>query len=66
MVVSILAGRRRVVPLGLAGGGDGLPGRNVLIGCDGAIETLPGTVTRELQAGEAIAIESPGGGGFGT
>jgi N-methylhydantoinase B/oxoprolinase/acetone carboxylase alpha subunit len=26
---------------------------------------LPGTVTREVQAGEAIAIESPGGGGFG-
>jgi 5-oxoprolinase (ATP-hydrolysing) len=65
MVVSILAGRRRVAPLGLAGGGAGLPGRNLWIGCDGTIEVLPGTVTREVQAGEAIAIESPGGGGFG-
>ena len=65
MVVSILAGRRRVQPSGLADGSNGLPGHNQLLDRDGTIVDLPGTATREVQAGEAIVIQTPGGGGFG-
>ncbi len=66
MTVSVLSGRRRVAPAGLAGGGAARPGRNLKVARDGAIEELPGTVTIELAAGEAIEIETPGGGGFGA
>jgi len=64
MVVSLLSGRRRVAPLGLQGGGAGLPGQNLLVRRDGTIEALSGTVTQQVLAGEAIVIETPGGGGF--
>jgi len=32
---------------------------------DGGEEILPGKCTRELQAGDRLRIESPGGGGWG-
>jgi 5-oxoprolinase (ATP-hydrolysing) len=65
MTVSILSGRRRVAPFGLAGGGDGLPGVNRLRRRDGGTETLPACASAEVAAGDEIVIETPGGGGFG-
>jgi N-methylhydantoinase B/oxoprolinase/acetone carboxylase alpha subunit len=37
----------------------------VLERVDGRREELPGCCTIELQPGEALCIETPGGGGFG-
>jgi 5-oxoprolinase (ATP-hydrolysing) len=37
-----------------------------LLGADGAVRDLPGCFSLEVQAGDAIEIETPGGGGFGS
>ncbi len=58
---TLLTERRTHAPWGLAGGGDGRPGVNRLNG-----EVLPGKVSVELQAGDRLCIETPGGGGWGS
>ncbi len=58
---SLLTERRAHAPRGLAGGGDGQAGRNLRNGVE-----LPAKVTLELEAGEQITIETPGGGGYGA
>ena len=63
--VTMLADRRNRGPYGLAGGGDGAPGRTVVIRNDGREEELPGKTSVRLRAGERVRIESPGGGGWG-
>jgi 5-oxoprolinase (ATP-hydrolysing) len=65
MEAALLSTRREHAPQGLAGGGPGLAGRQRLIRADGSVEELPGLFSRAVQAGEAIEIETPGGGGFG-
>ncbi len=65
MTVTILANRRRLAPFGLAGGESGRPGRNAVQRADGRIEELPGTVRIEVDSGDVVIIETPGGGGFG-
>ncbi len=65
MTAVIVASRRNVAPFGLAGGDDGLPGRQWVERADGRIETLTGTDSAELLPGDAFVIETPGGGGFG-
>jgi 5-oxoprolinase (ATP-hydrolysing) len=65
MTAGILAGRRIHRPFGLAGGGDGAAGQTEVIRANGDRIRLPSTATIELQAGDQIAIETPGGGGFG-
>ena len=59
--LSLLSQRRRVAPSGAAGGGDGAPGRNLLNGAE-----LPPFATRDLDAGDVVRIETPGGGGYGS
>ncbi|GAA4751627.1 hydantoinase B/oxoprolinase family protein [Sphingomonas daechungensis] len=66
MRANMLANRRRVVPKGLAGGGDALPGRNWVERVDGSIEELTATDAAEMQIGDRFVIETPGGGGFGA
>jgi 5-oxoprolinase (ATP-hydrolysing) len=66
MTVSVLTNRRRVAPFGLAGGGDGLCGANRIERAGGGIETLGSSATVETAAGDALVIETPGGGGFGS
>ena len=66
MRANILANRRRVAPKGLAGGGDGQPGRNWVERCDGTVEMLTATGSADVQAGDRFVIETPGGGGYGT
>jgi N-methylhydantoinase B len=58
--LSILSERRTRAPRGIRGGRDGVPGRNLLNGTE-----LPGKVTVDLQAGDVLTIETPGGGGYG-
>ncbi|HEY8518490.1 MAG TPA: hydantoinase B/oxoprolinase family protein [Gammaproteobacteria bacterium] len=66
MHVAILSNRRRIAPPGLAGGGDGAPGRNTLIRASGATEPLPATAETDVAPGDRIVIETPGGGGYGA
>lgn len=66
MQAAILANRRRVPPFGLEGGHAGLCGENRVIRADGSIEVLASSASAELQAGDAIEILTPGGGGFGV
>ncbi len=58
--VTLLSERRVRAPRGSHGGGDGAPGRNLLNG-----ESLPAKCRRELQPGDVLTIETPGGGGYG-
>lgn len=66
MSAALLASRRTHAPQGLAGGGPGLPGSQRLLHPDGTATPLSGCFSVEVQAGDAIEIETPGGGGFGS
>ncbi|MCL4695032.1 MAG: hydantoinase B/oxoprolinase family protein, partial [Candidatus Hydrogenedentes bacterium] len=46
------------------GGEPGRPGRNTLER-DGAIKVLPGHASLDVQTGDVVIIETPGGGGYG-
>jgi N-methylhydantoinase B len=59
--LSILSERRRHAPQGRDGGAPGAAGRNMLNG-----EELPTKVTRDLEPGDVVRIETPGGGGYGS
>ncbi len=59
--LSIISERRANAPQGERGGAPGAPGSNVLNG-----EPLPPKVTRDVEAGDVVAIETPGGGGWGS
>lgn len=65
MTVSILSQRRIAKPFGLHGGQPGKCGINTWIKKDGSTETLPGTITVKVEAGDSIQIETPGGGAWG-
>jgi len=58
--LSLLTQRRALAPRGVRGGADGLPGRNLLNGKD-----LPEFATLDLDVGDLLRIETPGGGGWG-
>ncbi|WP_415948441.1 hydantoinase B/oxoprolinase family protein [Streptomyces sp. KLOTTS4A1] len=66
MTVSTLSGHRRVPPYGMAGGAPGALGANLVERTDGTVETLAGSDSVELAAGDVLIIETPGGGGYGT
>jgi N-methylhydantoinase B len=63
--VTLISERRRFPPYGLAGGGPGGLGRNLLTRAGGVPEELPGKFTRRVNPGDVLTIESPGGGGWG-
>lgn len=65
LVVSFLTERRVTGPRGLHGGMDGSPGKQVRVDPGGHEELLPGAVTYQVEAGERVVIETPGGGGYG-
>ncbi|WP_448604852.1 hydantoinase B/oxoprolinase family protein [Thermoleptolyngbya sp.] len=65
MTAAILSSSRLVAPFGLAGGGSGATGRNWVDREEGRREDLPGFAAVEMHSGDAIVIETPGGGGFG-
>jgi N-methylhydantoinase B len=58
--LSLIGERRRRAPQGVRGGAPGAPARDLLNG-----EELRGKVTRSLEAGDLVRVETPGGGGFG-
>ena len=63
---SILSNHRRVAPFGVNGGGAGKTGNNTVIRRNGKTERLSGTATLNVEAGDVVVIETPGGGGFGV
>ena len=65
MDCAILSGHRRVPPFGLAGGEPGQIGENWVRRSDGALEKLGGCDQTVLEAGDAIIIKTPTGGGYG-
>ncbi|WP_367273249.1 hydantoinase B/oxoprolinase family protein [Phenylobacterium sp.] len=65
MEAALLSSRREHAPQGLAGGGPGKPGRQRLIKASGQANELPGCFSVTVELGDAIEIETPGGGGFG-
>jgi N-methylhydantoinase B len=62
--VTLLADRHLRGPYGLWGGGDGMPGKAMVVRRDDSIETLPGKFNLRLRKGERIRVETPGGGGW--
>jgi N-methylhydantoinase B len=64
--VTLLADRRVRGPWGLQGGAEGAAGKASIVRTDGSHEDLPGKFNVRLRKGEAIRIESPGGGGWGS
>jgi len=65
MTAAILSSHREVAPFGVAGGQPGTCGRNWVERADGTEYALSGTDKTEMGAGDAIVIETPGGGGWG-
>jgi 5-oxoprolinase (ATP-hydrolysing) len=66
MEAALLSTRRLHAPQGLAGGGPGSAGAQSLIRADGSVMDLPGCFSVSVQPGDAIEVETPGGGGFGA
>ncbi|AGP37353.1 hydantoinase B/oxoprolinase family protein [Sorangium cellulosum] len=66
MAASILSNGRSTAAFGLAGGGAGAPGRNVVVRADGSTEVLPHIGSVEMGIGDVFVIETPGGGGYGA
>lgn len=61
---SLLTDRRITQPYGMAGGGAGSAGQNILVR-NGEEIVLPGKGTVRLQHGDRLSIRTPGGGGYG-
>ena len=58
----VVASRRTAAPLRL----DGAPGRPSVERADGTVQAMGGSDRAELSPGDALVLETPGGGGFGT
>ena len=66
MECTILSGHRRVPPFGLAGGEAGQVGENLARRKDGRMEKLQGCDATVIEENEAIIIQTPTAGGYGT
>jgi N-methylhydantoinase B/oxoprolinase/acetone carboxylase alpha subunit len=64
--LSLITERRDAGPWGLAGGNAGAPGRNALVRAGTKRERpLPAKGTFRVEAGDALVVRTPGGGGYG-
>ncbi len=66
MDCAILSSHRRVPPPGLIGGESGDCGATFVRRGDGGLEELDGADQTVLEAGEAVIVRTPTGGGYGT
>jgi 5-oxoprolinase (ATP-hydrolysing) len=66
MTVAILANSRLIPPFGLAGGSPGQVGRTYVTRSNGEVVDLGSCGETSVQPDDRIAIETPGGGGFGV
>ena len=65
MDCAILSSHRKVLPHGLFGGEPGELGATFVRRNDGRLEELQGADQTVLEAGEAVIVKTPTGGGFG-
>jgi len=65
MECAVLSGHRKVRPFGLEGGEPGEVGHNSVRRLNGDVEAISGCDQTVLEAGEAITIVTPTGGGYG-
>ncbi len=66
MTVSTLSGHRRVPPYGMAGGQPGALGSNRVERVDGDEIALAGCDLVDVEPGDVLVVETPGGGGYGA
>lgn len=66
MSVNILSSHRTTASFGLQGGESGAAGKKSGWWASGIIESLDGCAKVEMQAGDILHIETPGGGGYGS
>jgi len=64
--VTLLADRRKTRPYGLSGGDAGAPANTQVLRRDGRTEIMPGKGSVQLERGDRIRVETPGGGGWGS
>jgi N-methylhydantoinase B len=62
--MSLLSDRRKTAPYGLSGGQPGKKGRNAIVR-QGKTKEISSKGSWDLEAGDRVRIETPGGGGFG-
>lgn len=62
--ITVNSERRELAPYGLAGGKAGAAGINTLIQ-KGKARTMPAKFSAQVEAGDVLRIETPGGGGWG-
>ncbi|HZD10606.1 MAG TPA: hydantoinase B/oxoprolinase family protein, partial [Candidatus Binatia bacterium] len=63
--VTITSERRQRRPYGLCGGDPGKAGRNAVTHVDGRETVVGGKVSLQVEAGDVVTIETPGGGAWG-
>jgi 5-oxoprolinase (ATP-hydrolysing) len=66
MSLSVLTQHRAEGPYGMHGGGPGAPGRQRVLRADGTTVELGSVDGIEVQAGDQLVLETPGGGGWGA
>jgi 5-oxoprolinase (ATP-hydrolysing) len=66
MSLSLLSQHRIESPYGVEGGEPGHRGRQRLVRASGETEDLASVDGREVEAGDRLILETPGGGGWGT
>ena len=64
--VTLLGQHRKYAPYGLHGGEDGKTGQHTLTTKNHVVTKLPGICGLQVQAGDILTIETPGGGGYGV
>ncbi|MEZ4468568.1 MAG: hydantoinase B/oxoprolinase family protein, partial [bacterium] len=62
--VTLMTERRRLPPPGRGGAPAGPLGQNRLLHGDGRVTPLPGKVTLRVAAGDAVEVQTPGGGSY--
>jgi len=66
LTLTILSQRRGPYPpYGVDGGNSGTIGSNTLRRADGTVEQLPALAQSQVQPGDELTIQTPGGGGWG-
>jgi N-methylhydantoinase B len=65
--LTVISDRRTTRPYGLSGGSAGQPGGNSVVRArSGEVEPIPSKARVEIQPGDVLIIETPGGGGWGA
>ena len=67
LTVSLLTSRRNSQPYGMAGGGPGASGQNLLRRAGSSVdEQLPSRIQIQVSPGDRLTLITPGGGGWGS